>query len=380
MEPIKLAVTLPKDRIMRNIKRNLVTTLLLTTTSISLAHAQELVTFSAGTPAKAEEVNANFLYLEEKIEAANNSEDSTVSINCSDDSQALKNLLDSTYYPSPLTVTFSGNCTGPITINKDNLLLSGEDGSVISGAVETADDPELYALIILGKSNISFQNFNIASGMIDIDRNSYVKLSNVALPAPQILDGEVLDNIYINSSNLRIKQGSLDNLKLGAYHGSYIRFDKNLTGISQSIRLAGNSVLKNKLSPLNINDSLELYLNATFYGGELKAHSLEVADSSTLEAESILLSGFLALNANSSLSVGKIEAKAMECHAASFYLPGDFTLTGIDEEAGFASFEAYHGCNAEIEGSVNFDGLYGVEAWNSRANIGEHSAIDHYDL
>lgn len=68
--------------------------------------------FTAGTPAVAAEVNENFDNLDQRISAIENATTSTVNVDCSSDSSALKNVT----FRSNTTYVLTGICDGQIRV------------------------------------------------------------------------------------------------------------------------------------------------------------------------------------------------------------------------------------------------------------------------
>ncbi|TKF21743.1 hypothetical protein FCV43_10485 [Vibrio genomosp. F6] len=339
--------------------------------------ADSLVEFTAGTPAKAEEVNGNFAYLDSKIDAIKAT--TSLDIDCSSSPELLKTTLDAATYAGPLTLNVTGACNGPINIKKNDVIISG--GEITGMEV----DGELEAMFVSGRTNIKLVDVKINSGSVSIVRESYVRFENVTLPTPTLEDaddGWYAPNVSMRSSSLRINSGSLDNLSLANTFNSYVRLNSGLTGSPQQINIDLNSSLHSKVANLNIKGVLSLFGNGSFIGKKVSAGSFEMGNSSAFEASEYTSTGFVALNEGAVFAIENndgvttpLSVLAMECHAADIYVDGGVSFTGTHEEAGNTSFEAHHGCRGEISGQVTFQGT--VDDW-TKANY-SHIMLSYKD-
>lgn len=323
--------------------------------------ADSLVTFTSGTAAKAEEVNANFTYLESKIDAVSSASGVTAAVDCSTDSGALITLLDNARYAGPLSITLTGTCDGPLGIYKDDVTITG---GAIAGQLNS--DGDLEALVISGRTNIKLVDTAITQGYTIISRESYVRFENVSLPATTLVDsayGEYEPNIDVRASSLRIESGSLDNLAMQAQFGSYVRISSGVTGSANMIELGSNASLIAKATSLSINGALGLYHGASFVANDLTMGGFTyIGNSSSMEVTSLSSNDIVRINEGSSFMVDGVEgtdvfsALAMECHGSSIYVSGNSTLTGTNDEAGGNSMELHHGCGGEFNGTVTAAG------------------------
>ena len=308
----------------------------------------ELHSFSAGSAAKAQEVNENFAYLETKINALG-SDVATMDVDCGADNTALSTALANARFAGPLTITVTGTCTGPIDVMKDDVTIN--DATI---------DGELS---ISGRSNISLYNVRIQNEPVFISRGSFVRFNSVTMQTTPPVDGEEFfgnlyeGNVEVRSSTLRIESGSLSNLSLVAGYNSYIRINEKVKGEAFQIWLENNSSLQSKRDSLDVNHTIFALNNSTIEAKEIISDNILMVHGSLLHANKVVAPNWIEANQGAVINIEGgsdplLTAKAMECHGSNLYIDGEVSFTGTDPEAGGKAFEAHHGCSGEI-GSWN---------------------------
>ena len=345
--------------------------------------ATSLTVFQANTPAKASEVNNNFNYLNGRIAALENSAQAPVaamSIDCTDNADALKSYLATLSSGNRMTVTATGVCNGPLEITTDNLTVQGDDLTIIGQPEEGGAEDELYAVIAQGSSNLKLSNLTIQSGESTLLRGTNAKFIDVAVFEPATRtedDGEVvqLPNVNVTRSSSLRWDGSLDNLSLIASNNSYVRIQSG-EGEPEQLEIVRNSSLESRLRELVVSNNVYVGTNSTLRVRDLSADNLWLDIGAAVEGDTLSLNELLALYTGSSMEVNEVNAKAMECHASSFYIDGIVDLTGnIQDETGDVSFEANHGCFGEIGSALNM--ANGFNAFGSLVQVnGEYLGLE----
>ncbi|MGI9276091.1 MAG: hypothetical protein ACR2PT_14775 [Endozoicomonas sp.] len=343
---------------MKTINKGLLLLALATACNSAFAEEQEpgLKVFEASTPAKASEVNHNFMYLDGRLATLENSSQAPVtemSIDCSDNADALKAYLATLSSGNKATVIATGECNGPLEISKDNLTVMGEDLTIIGQPEEDGSQDELYAVIATGSSNLKLRNLTIQSGESFLARGTNAKYIDVTMFQPESEvkdDGEVVHTPNVNvTRNASLRwEGSLTNLALRASNNSYVRIHKG-GGEPKQLEVVTNSSLESRLDELEVSDNVYVGTNSTLRVKNLIADSLWLDLGAALEGRILSLDELLGLYTGSSMEVEAVHAKAMECHASSFEVRGTINLSGnIEAETGDVSFEAHHGCSGEV--------------------------------
>lgn len=218
-------------------------------TSVALADVPNV--FTANTPAKASEVNANFTALDQDISSLGTEVDdltdevdsiearvtslegsgvssdaySTVDINCNDDADSLKDALeDSRNTTTRTTYNVTGACNAVFIVRNDVKIVGSDGASILAG---TGEDPE--ALFIDGQSTVRLQDITLG-GALFARNSSSVRFDNVTLPTA-VQDGdEYQTNVTIRTAYLRVNSGSVNNLALHLNRNASVDIRSSITG------------------------------------------------------------------------------------------------------------------------------------------------------
>ncbi len=199
----------------RTLKIMKIPMLVLACCAATAANAADIVEFTAGTAAKAEEVNSNFDFVIDKIDSLNavsGSRDREGVADCAADANALRDMVDK----GVNKISFSGDCNGPLFPTVWTRLTGiGKDTSSISGF---KDADNTYDTVVWNRSSfVEIQDTTIKAGMLNTDTvlvgseyGSEVRLKNVDVIGP--------NNPTDNSNCLFARQGSfrLTDVKISA--------------------------------------------------------------------------------------------------------------------------------------------------------------------
>lgn len=262
-------------------KSHLINTFALVAALVMSKHAFAEVpnTFSAGTPAKASEVNENFEALDTRISEIQL--EKTITVDCAANTDALRTELLNLGL-SKTTINFSGSCSFPrgVLLTGKKLKLTGHNNAVIRGAGSIAD----AMFQIDNQSSVEFQDLEIstASGNINLfasTGNSYARMSKVKMQGTSnkerglqtailVLEGSVLQIANIDISNVTYG--------IAAMEGSKVK----ISGDTNIINASGTS--------------------GKWY---LPSAALFISDNSLILAKNAVLNGYVGVQDNSTFKL-----------------------------------------------------------------------------
>ncbi|MDK9737372.1 hypothetical protein KI655_08670 [Vibrio sp. D404a] len=365
----------------------------------SSAFAEVPNTFTANTPAKASEVNANFTALDQDISSLGTEVDdltdevdsiearvtsledsgvssdaySTVDINCSDDADSLKDALeDSRNTTTRTTYNVTGACNAVFIVRNDVKIVGSDGASILAGATE--DEPE--AVFIDGQSTVRLQDITLG-GMLFARNSSSVRFDNVTLPTAVEDGDEYQTNVTIRTAYLRVNSGSVNNLALHLNRNASVDIRSSITGTAAQAIADANSSLVVDSGDVSFTN-LEAIGSSFVYVSNLVAENVVVEAGSTLEADELNVSNELEAWGNSRISVwgdatitnetyisqassfvsdGDVSSGVFECESNSmFQILGNLTVTGTFDwdESNTSGLSVQRGCH----------GQYGVDEEN----------------
>lgn len=217
--------------------------------------------FSAGTPANASEVNANFAHnnsiAQEALTKANAAQaastlaiEKTVNIDCTTNQNALVEQLNNSHGALNVTFTIAGTCQGPLTIQRDGITLSG---GAISYDLANANPATSAAIQAVGADRLTIDGVDISvigeAQEIAVKKTS-LTLKNLALNTVSIqansyaeLKGNTsIATVSVNSSSFLKNDASTGNQEIGTlsvYDTSYVEL--NSITVSQLFQAYGNA-------------------------------------------------------------------------------------------------------------------------------------------
>lgn len=321
-------------------------------TSVALADVPNV--FTANTPAKASEVNANFTALDNDIialgadldgiddnvdaiearvtslEATGTTSDpyTTVAINCGEDADALKDALDdSRNTTTRTTYNVTGACNAVFIVRNDVKIVGSDGASILAGATE--DEPE--AVFIDGQSSVRLQDITLG-GALFARNSSSVRFDNVTLPTA-VQDGdEYQTNVTIRTAYLRVNSGSVNNLALHLNRNASVDIRSSITGAAaQAIADANSSLV---VDSENVTfTTLEAIGSSFIYVANLVAEDVIVESGSVLEADALTVNNEMEAWGNSRISVwgdATITNETQIAQASSFVSDGDVS-SGVFE-------------------------------------------------
>ncbi|MCX2757970.1 hypothetical protein OQJ65_07965 [Vibrio sp. Sgm 22] len=365
----------------------------------SSAFAEVPNTFTANTPAKASEVNANFTALDQDISSLGTEVDdltdevdsiearvtsledsgvstdaySTVDINCNDDADSLKGALeDSRNTTTRTTYNVTGACNSVFIVRNDVKIVGVDSASILAGASQ--DEPE--AVFIDGQSSVRLQDITLG-GMLFARNSSSVRFDNVTLPTAVEDGDEYQTNVTIRTAYLRVNSGSVNNLALHLNRNASVDIRSSITGSAPQAIADANSSLVVDSGDVSFTN-LEAIGSSFVYVSNLVAENVVVESGSTLEADELTVSNELEAWGNSRISVwgdatitnetyisqtssfvsdGDVSSGVFECESNSmFQILGNLTVTDTFEwdDSNTSGLSLQRGCH----------GQYGVDEEN----------------
>jgi hypothetical protein len=320
-------------------------------TSVALADVPNV--FTANTPAKASEVNANFTALDNDITAlgadlegiddnvdaiearVTNLEEmgtpsdpyTTVSINCGEDADALKEALDdSRNTTTRTTYNVTGACNAVFIVRNDVKIVGSDGASILAG---TGEDPE--ALFIDNQSSVRLQDITLG-GALFARNSSSVRFDNVTLPTAVQEGDEYQTNVTIRTAYLRVNSGSVNNLALHLNRNASVDIRSSITGSAAQAIADANSTLVVDSENVTFT-ALEAIGSSFIYVANLVAEDVIVESGSVLEADALTVSNEMEAWGNSRISVwgdASITNETQIAQASSFVSDGDVT-SGVFE-------------------------------------------------
>ncbi len=296
-----------------------------------VAHAANLVQFSAGQPAKAAEVNANFKALNDELAAAKNFSDLTeaqiqalknavgaggvidgLQVDCTEDPAALVNVIETKgRHNQFMRVTIKGDCHAVMTtqFHGFNLFINGDE----AGARLIPDPDAVQKWNLLGGFNGGLYLNNLTllppsdADAVLFSRSSQGSLTNVTIEGGS--NGVVVQataQVYL--TNVKIRNTSQTGIS--AYTGGSLRFTGNSdnsaliethSGIGLLVDLAGASMANTEIKApvalelrnggtLAVNFGRQLILQGStrmFTGGQLSAQDIAVTGSILMRQASL---------------------------------------------------------------------------------------------
>jgi len=259
--------------------RPVATASLLLTLAAAPAHA--LTTFTAGTPAKASEVNDNFIELSDRIdalEAIHSGE--TINVDCGSDADALLSAMDDAGAGD--TVVITGTCNGPIFADRhaltlqantpgvDGITAPGDSTAVLSVAARHITVQGLLLTATVPTSSIGLLVFRNGSATIDNLAATGAQYSVVVARAASARMKNTGDIDVVNAvsgGSLRIEGGNSD-FSIGAYRNATVEVRPSAAGsVFEGIELADGGVFRSRGSSTNItvNGKVALYRSSNAY-------------------------------------------------------------------------------------------------------------------
>jgi hypothetical protein len=250
---------------------------LITLWFICIGSAQALTTFTAGTPAKAAEVNDNFLELLDRIndlEVVNSGE--TLNIDCSADSTALATAISDAL--SGTTFIITGTCAGPIFVDRAGLTFrantAGVDGISATGSDALsirAHTTQLEDLKIT--TSAGYIGVLVFNGGIATIKNLHVTGAEWAVivargGAAKISDTTNIDVMNaVSGGSLRIEGGN-GGFKIGAFRNGTIEIRDTAAGSTfTGIQAADGGVVRARGIGTNItvDGKVDVYRTSSAY-------------------------------------------------------------------------------------------------------------------
>ncbi len=392
---------------------------------LATGSVQALTTFTAGSPARASEVNGNFTELNDRIatlEAEHAA--STVNVDCGSDTSALQTAVAEV--PTGATLVVTGTCTGPIMVNRNGLTLrastAGTDGissSGVNGAVLTVrahqtaiDGLSLHAtsavdsdglLLLEGYAVLTDLHVSGAEQSIIIARGGTAKMENTTrINGLYVVDGGVVRMENGNGGfkiearrngvvNIRDSATGSEFTEIGAFDGGRIISEGTATNLtvngkitlmrSSSARFRGPLIV-NHTPGQDEDPGISLSENATLrlHGGTINAET-DILGSSSLRAFGTdfvdptddTKGGVIAVGLTSALFLEDgSTAGAVEVDNNSSAVINDATLSGVtrpwDLSHSFAvdiasggQFEAEDGSTINGNVHVGAGGVFGLD-------------------
>ena len=249
--------------------------------ALATAPAHALTTFTAGTPAKASEVNENFTELSDRIdalEAIHTGE--TVNVDCSADAGALLTAIDAAGGGDTLVIT--GTCNGPVSADRHALTLRantpGVDG--ISAPGDTSPVLSVIARHVTVQGLLLTATVPSGSNGLAVYRNGSATVDNLAVTGAQYsvvvarTGSAVIKNTgdvdvvqAVSGGSVRIVEGNSD-FRIGAYRNGTVEIRSEAAGtVFEGIELADGGVLRTRGTSTNItvNGTVALYRSSNAY-------------------------------------------------------------------------------------------------------------------
>jgi hypothetical protein len=325
---------------------------------LTATHAAALTTFTAGTPAKASEVNDNFAELDGRITAleAQHTGD-TVAVDCSGDANALNTALASASGGDTLVIT--GTCAGPVRVRPSGITLQAATPGVDGISSAGNDDPVLFVMGQRATVDGLLLNATVASGSTGLfvaraasatADNLYVTgATNSAIAGRagslQIRNTTNIDSLLaVDGGAVRILSGN-GGFMLGAYRNGTIEIHRDAAGSSfATIEAADGGQVRSRDAGTNItvNGQLGVYRTSSMrFQGPVTVNydpgPGENAGVLVLENSSLRLEG-ATINAYTEV-VGASGLRAFSTHFREFGDPG----SGAYLYAGLSSALVLHG-------------------------------------
>ncbi|MCG8612215.1 MAG: hypothetical protein MI864_16965 [Pseudomonadales bacterium] len=256
------------------------------TTCAGTALAEIPNTFTAGTPAKADEVNENFAYIEERLNSGLQTE---FTADCDADRSNLTTVLEN-LPQTKSTVHVNGTCnlgTGVVLTNKDVHII-GADGTVIRGAGSISE----AMFLIRERTTLEIENLEISNAS-----------GNVNLFA-------AFGNSIANLENIRFV-GSIEKglqTAIMVFGGSVVNMSNiDVTGVTYGLMVFGAA--KAWLE----GDANRISASGTSGRREVPSAAIFVSENSFVDAENTVFEGVMAVLDNSTfkLNNGILNGAAM---------------------------------------------------------------------
>ncbi|PMJ96754.1 hypothetical protein [Vibrio sp. 10N.261.55.A7] len=355
-------------------------------------------TFTSGTPALASQVNANFSDLDTRATSAENDIETldasvtaiaarvttlesaspgsdaytTVAIDCNSDSSALATALENSRNTTTRTTyNVSGACDA-IEIIRNDVKIVG-DGSASIAYRDSVDYESVY---IDAQSNVRFENIAL-DGNLFAKNSSSIRFNNVALSDPfGDGGGELFFNVQLNTSYLRIDEGSVDFLNLRANRNSTVDIKSGVGGNGLDVISDGNSSVVIDSTAAEFV-TVEAISSSFIYSAGLTAEALISEGNSIVEAESITLSNRAEAWGNGRIAVwgdmtvsndveilksssivvdGDFSAGTLKCQfSSSMQFGNNVTTTAAFDYDSTTSVDIHKGCFGEIGGTYSFN-------------------------
>jgi hypothetical protein len=248
---------------------------------ISAAPAHALTTFTAGTPAKASEVNDNFTELSDRIDALEAKHTGeTINVDCGADAGALLAAMNNAGNGDTFVIT--GTCNGPVfadhhaltlqanTPGVDGITAPGDTDAVLSVLARHVTVQGLVLTATVPSSSIGLLVFRNGSATIDNLAASGAEYSVVVARAASARiqnTGDIDVAQAVSGGSLRIEGGNSD-FRIGAYRNGTVEIRSSAAGsVFEGIELADGGVLRTRGTSTNItvNGKVALYRSSNAY-------------------------------------------------------------------------------------------------------------------
>ncbi len=246
---------------------------------LSAGSAQALTTFTAGTAAKAAEVNDNFTELAGRISGLEDKHTAmTVNVDCATDPTALQTALST--QSSGNTYTITGTCTGPITADRHNLTLKAATAGVDGISAPGVGDPVLTVQARHIKVEGLLLNATVADSStgLMVYRNGSAKVDNLFVTGAQwdfVVGGAGAARVFnttniavlnaVNAGAVRIESGN-GGFKLGAYRNGTIEIRPSASG-SEFTRInagdGGQVTVRGNTTAITVNGKVDIWRNSS---------------------------------------------------------------------------------------------------------------------
>jgi hypothetical protein len=141
--------------------------LLLVLSSVNFAAAAELKSFSPGELIRADEINANFIELSERISSTQLDQGSRLVIDCAAESTSLALPEE-----RPLSIEFSGACVA------DQLIIEGPgDVELVGNPLDGGDSLSLQSLRVMRGVRLSIRNLDLRTAQASAGQNASLSFS-----------------------------------------------------------------------------------------------------------------------------------------------------------------------------------------------------------